>query len=105
MGDKRICHFAATMPMEYYSEVESDDGKLIIDPTISQFHAQNHFQNGVEVGLFLEENAPSVGIYPPNCEERKLWYHKRNDPREGVDPYFEEPHDDDPTAEPLQSFV
>lgn len=92
IGEDRVCHFAVTIPMEYYAETDSDSGRLIIDPTISQFTLENQHEHGVKVGLFTSDNAPSVGIYPPDCDERRHWYYNQNDTREGIDPLANNTH-------------
>jgi len=101
MGSKRVTHFAVTISLENYAHTDQTNGRVIIDPTISQFSLENQNSNNADIGLDTADNLPSVGIYLPNCEERIHWYHKPNDPRTSVDP-FAETTADDTTAPEIQ---
>lgn len=90
VGEDRVAHIAVVLPLSQYSDTELEYGSLIIDPTISQFSLANYFDGEVGVGLDRASNLPEVGVYLPNCSERRAWYHNRNDSRCGIDPFTTE---------------
>lgn len=77
LGEKRITHHVATVPTKMIDDIRSDSGYTIIDATIDQFTVSNWNAGTTEIALGLEEHLPEVGIYPPTCEERKVWYHRK----------------------------
>jgi len=77
LGDQRITHYVVMIPATEIADVSSNDGTVYVDATIDQFTLEN-WQNGItEIGLGQREDLPAVGIYPPDAEERNVWYHRK----------------------------
>ncbi len=77
VGEKRVTHFVVMLASSEISDIDTDNGTTYIDPTIDQFSLENWQDGTVTVGLGRNKDLPEVGIYPPNCEERKVWYHRK----------------------------
>lgn len=77
IGDKHVTHWVILYDSAEICNIEADTGQTIIDPTIQQFSLGNYFSGVVEVGLDKLENLPEIGIYPPDSEEREVWYHRK----------------------------
>lgn len=80
MGEARETHFVVSIPSEQILDVDTNEGQTYIDPTIQQFCLSNWKDGLTEVGLEPVSELPEVGIFPPNTEERKVWYYNTNSP-------------------------
>jgi len=77
LGEQRITHYVVMVSASEITDISNDDGTVYIDPTIDQFTLENWWNGTTEVGLGRHEDLPEVGIYPPDTEERDVWYHRK----------------------------
>lgn len=81
MGEVRETHFVVAVPCEQVSDVAAGGGLVYIDASIDQFTQANEEEGVVQVALWAAQvqDVPDVGIYPPGCEERLVWYFRPNE--------------------------
>lgn len=77
LGEEHITHYVVMIPASEISDIGHDDGTVYVDPTIDQFSLKNWRNGTTEIGLGRREDLPEVGIYPPDAEERDVWYHRK----------------------------
>lgn len=77
IGEQRVTHFVVMVPASEIVDVEGENGAVYVDPTIDQFTLENWRSGTTEIGLGRCEDLPEVGIYPPDAEERDIWYYRK----------------------------
>jgi len=77
LGEQRIAHYVVMISANEITDISSGNGAVYVDPTIDQFTLENWRSGTTEIGLGKREDLPEVGIYPPDAEERDVWYHRK----------------------------
>jgi hypothetical protein len=80
MGEARETHFCLSVPCSAVEEYEDLDGNLLVDATLDQFSLEAWRAGETDVGLEPADWLTGVNIYPPDAEERLVWYHSPNTP-------------------------
>lgn len=77
LGEKHITHYVVMLSAAEVADIDTSTGAVFVDPTVDQFSLTNWRRGVTSIGLGRKEDLPTVGIYPPRCEERALWYHRK----------------------------
>lgn len=78
IGEAREVHFIVSVPSKQIKDVNTNKGNTYIDATIRQYSLKNWKSGKTEVCLGRVSRLPEIAIFPPEREERKVWYYSVN---------------------------
>lgn len=84
MGERRDTHFVNTIAPTEYTE-HPVDSEVLVDAALDQYCTENQWRDGIRVDFGPRQRLPEVAIFPPEAEERHVWYYAPNDPNPGRD--------------------